>query len=283
VNRRVQNWSAEPKSFLGERMLKLKIEDVADEVRSAHYLKAPPIDVVKLATDEGIVLAPSSDYGPEFNGRIEFRRDKQKFILFFPTQHDGTLTRRHRFSVGHELAHYYIEGHRDALIQGTAHNSTPGFICNEAFEREADEFAASLMIPRDFIERRLGRRNFMDLKTVLALADECQTSSQCAAIRYATFTGEACSVVLSSRRKIHFNVVSDESRECGFSYISSIPVTAMVGAAAREPRTILERSCDASEWFGERRSDPRAHEESYGLGYGDLVLTLISLEIGTDE
>jgi hypothetical protein len=176
-----------------------------------------------------------------------------------------------------------LEPHREALIQGTAHNSTPGFICKKAFEREADEFAASLMIPRDFMERRLGRRNFMDLKTVLALADECQTSSQCAAIRYATFTGEACSVVLSSGGKIHFNVVSDESRGRGFSYISRIPEMAVVEAAAREPRAIKERSCNASEWFGERWTDPRAHEESYGLGYGDLVLTLLSLEIGNDD
>lgn len=264
-------------------MLNLKIETAADEVRSAHNLKTPPIDVVKLAADEGIVLAPSCDYGPEFNGRIEFRRDKQKFILFFPTESDGSLSLRHRFSVGHELAHYYLEAHREALIHGTAHNSTPGFLCNESFEREADEFAASLMIPRDFMERRLGRRDFMDLNTVLALSRECQTSSQCAAIRYATFTGEACSVILSSRGKILFNVVSDESKVCGFSYISRIPEAAVAMTAAREPRVIKERSCDSSEWFGERRSDPSAHEESYGLGYGDLVLTLLSLEIETDD
>jgi len=168
-------------------------------------------------------------------------------------------------------------------MQGIAHNSTPGFICKDTFEREADEFAASLMIPRDFMECRLGRRGFMDLKTVLALARECQTSSQCAAIRYATFTGEACSVVLSSGGNIRFNVVSDESRACGFAYIGGIPETAVAMAAAREPRTFKERSCYASDWFDGRHSDPRAHEESYGLGYGDLVLTLLSLEIETAD
>jgi hypothetical protein len=264
-------------------MLNLKIEEAADEVRAVHNLKAPPIDVVKLARDEGIVLAPSPDYGPEFNGRIEFRRDKQKFILFYPTQADGSLTRRHRFSLGHELGHYYLEAHREALIQGTAHSSTPGFICRESFEREADEFAASLMIPQRFIESRLGRRDFMDLKSVLALADECQTSSQCAAIRYVTFTGEPCSVILSCRGKICFNVASDDSCERGFSYVSRIPSGAAVTLATSEPRTIKERSCNASEWFDERWADPRAHEESYGLGYGDLVLTLLSLDVCRED
>lgn len=261
-------------------MLNLKIEDAVDEVRLAHNLKGPPIDMVKLATNEGIVLAPSADYGPEFQGRIEFRRDKQKFILFYPTRADGTLSLRQRFSIGHELAHYFLEPHREALLSGVAHNSTPGFICNETFEREADEFAAALMIPRDFIERRLGRRDFLDLKAVLALADECQTSSQCAAIRYATFTGEACSVVLSSKGRIHFHIASDDSRARGFTYITRIPAGAVVAAAAAEPKTIKERTCDSSEWFDDRWSDPRAHEESYGLGYDGFVLTLLSLEVG---
>jgi hypothetical protein len=264
-------------------MLKLKIEETADEIRSVHNLKGPPIDVVKLAENEGVVLAPSADYGPEFQGRIEFRRDKQKFILFYPTRADGTLSLRQRFSVGHELAHYFIEAHREALMCGTTHNSTSGFICNETFEREADEFASSLMIPRDFMVRRLGRRDFLDLKGVLALAEECQTSSQCAAIRYATFTGEACFVLLSCNGKICYNIVSDDSRARGFSYIARIPQRAVVAAAAAEPKTIKERSCDSSEWFIDRFSDPRAHEESYGLGYGDYVLTLLSLEVGGEK
>jgi hypothetical protein len=261
-------------------MLKLKIEEAADEVRAAHNLKGPPINVVKLAEDEGIVLAPSSDYGPEFQGRIEFRRDKQRFILFYPTRVDGTLSPRQRFSVGHELAHYFLEAHREALMSGTAHNSTPGFICKEDFEREADEFAASLMIPLDFMDRRLGRRDFLDLKAVLALADECETSSQCAAIRYVTFTGEACSVLLSCKGKINYSIVSDDSRARGFTYIPRIPPRSVITAAAAEPKIIKERSCDSSEWFDDRWSDPRAHEESYGLGYGDFVLTLLSLEVG---
>lgn len=264
-------------------MLQLKIEAIAEEVRAVHNLTAPPIDVVQLAQDEGIVLAPSSGYGEEFNGRIEFRRDKQKFILFYPTRPDGSLSQRQRFSVGHELGHYYLDAHREALIQGTSHSSTPGFICKEAFEREADEFAASLMIPQKFIEKRLERRDFMDLKSVIALAGECQTSSQCAAIRYATFTGEPCSVILSCRGKICFSVASDDSRERGFAYVSRIPSGAAVVAAAEEPRTIKERSCNASDWFDGRWSDPRAHEESYGLGYGDLVLTLLSLEFAREN
>src|ERR1051326_4344168 len=103
-------------------MLNLKIEDAADDVRAAHELKNPPINVVGIAEREGIVLAPSPDFGPEFHGRVEFRPDKRKFILFYPTQGDGTISARQRFNVAHELAHYFLETHREALMRGVAHN-----------------------------------------------------------------------------------------------------------------------------------------------------------------
>lgn len=120
----------------------------------------------------------------------------------------------------------------------------------------------------------------MELKTVRELAMECQTSLQCAAIRYATFTGEACSVVLSNRGKILYNVPSDEAKACGYSYIKSIPANAAVWDAMREPKMIKGRNCYATAWFGERSSDPKGFEESWGLGYDDLVLTLLSLDVG---
>ncbi len=264
-------------------MLNLKVEDAAEEVLRALRSKGPPVDVIQLARDEGILLAPSTGYGPEFHGRLEYRASRQKFLLFYPTQVDGTLTRRQRFNFSHELGHYYLEPHRDALLQGSVHNSTPGFVCQESFEREADDFAAALMIPRRFMESKLARRDFLELKGVLAMADECQTSGQCAAIRYATFTGECCCVFLTRNGKIIYNIVSDEARSCGFSYVERLPETSASEQALADPRIIKGHAWRASDWFGEKRSDPKVFEEAVGLGYGDYVLTLLSLEIDREE
>jgi hypothetical protein len=128
-------------------MLNLKAEDAAEDVRRSFQIKGPPVDVVRIAKDEGILLAPSSDYGDDFHGRIEFKPEQKKFILFYPTEPDGQLTPRQRFNVAHELGHYYLEDHREALLQGISHSSTPGFICRDDFEREADEFAAAPALP----------------------------------------------------------------------------------------------------------------------------------------
>lgn len=260
-------------------MLNLKVEAVADDVRGSFGMIEPPVDVVQIAKSEGILLAPSSEYGADFLGRIEYHPEKQKFILFYPTREDGELSARNRFSVAHELGHYYIEAHREALLRGSVHNSTSGFICNESFEREADEFAAALMIPQKFMDAKLARYDFMELKTILALAKTCGTSSQCAAIRYATFTGEACSVIVSQNGRVLYSVPSDEARALGFSYVRGIPQKAAVPDARNAPKEIKTKHGYSSAWFGERSNDPRCFEESWGLGYNDLVLTVLSLQI----
>src|SRR5258706_4580314 len=119
-----------------------EIERLASEVLSGWGGKTPPVDVESIARDEGIALGPGS-YGENFCGRIEFHSDVSKFILFHPDLDLVHNPARVRFSIAHELGHYFIEHHRELLMAGRAHNSTSGFICEDDIEREADEFAAA--------------------------------------------------------------------------------------------------------------------------------------------
>ena len=50
-----------------------------------------------------------------------------------------------RFSVSHELGHYFLPGHVDAVIgESGIHESRAGFASNDRYEIEADRFAAGL-------------------------------------------------------------------------------------------------------------------------------------------
>jgi Zn-dependent peptidase ImmA (M78 family) len=52
-----------------------------------------------------------------------------------------------RFTIAHELGHYFIEGHVDAIFsEGSVHESRAGFISSSNFELEADHFAARLLM-----------------------------------------------------------------------------------------------------------------------------------------
>jgi len=46
-----------------------------------------------------------------------------------------------RFSIAHELGHYCLEGHPDALLSNGRHYSRAGFVSSDPFEQEADHFS----------------------------------------------------------------------------------------------------------------------------------------------
>ncbi len=53
-----------------------------------------------------------------------------------------------RFSVAHELGHYFLEGHVDAIFtDGPVHEFHAGFLSTVNYELEADHFAARLLMP----------------------------------------------------------------------------------------------------------------------------------------
>jgi Zn-dependent peptidase ImmA (M78 family) len=50
-------------------------------------------------------------------------------------------------ALAHELGHYCIGGHADALLAHGPHYSSAHFSSNDPFEMEADYFAAALLMP----------------------------------------------------------------------------------------------------------------------------------------
>jgi Zn-dependent peptidase ImmA (M78 family) len=58
---------------------------------------------------------------------------------------------RQRFTFCHELGHFFIDGHRNALANGEVpyHSSFTNFASENSVEREADFFSACLLMPRN--------------------------------------------------------------------------------------------------------------------------------------
>src|SRR5882724_6177064 len=148
-----------------------EIERVANEVLAGYDCSVPPVDILAIAKAEGIELAPGT-YAQDFSGRIEYHREAGKFILFYPEVEEARYPAQVRFSVAHELGHYFLDHHRELLIRGQAHNSANDFICDNVLEREADEFAAALLIPSRALEQKLAKRSFMTLREILSMSEQ---------------------------------------------------------------------------------------------------------------
>ena len=94
------------------------------------------------------------------------------------------------FSLAHELGHYFLEGHVDAVLaHGNRHESRAGFRSDDPYEIEADHFAAALLMPEFLFSAAIADAG-QGIAAVDHLAGRCVTSLTATAIRYAQYTDD---------------------------------------------------------------------------------------------
>jgi hypothetical protein len=126
---------------------------LADALVARLGLSAPIDPLAVAATERRFLRAGGADLGARYDGKLKYAREKNRFLLFYNTRYDGGLPAgahhpRTRFSIAHELGHYFIDHHHRYLRGGgPPHASSSEFISDNPWEREADAFAASLLLP----------------------------------------------------------------------------------------------------------------------------------------
>lgn len=263
------------------------IELLAKEKLIALDMWRLPIDPLAIAREEGIELAPGR-YGARFDARIKFIRSAKTFILFYKDAIHGVTEGRMRFSVGHELGHYYIPHHRAYLLGGHSHNSVTDFRSRDPREQEADLFSSALLMPNELFAGALKSRHltFCTLADLSRLAENTfKTSLTSTVLRYVGLDWEACSIVVSEGGVVKWARHSDTMRARGMRWIEQqtrvpdITATAKLWERLRKEATLdrMEAAVDADVWF-EQPYGPRLWEEAMPLGYTGQVLTLLTVE-----
>ena len=251
------------------------IPEVKQIIDDLHKDKTLPIDLDSIIQSEEIRPRPGN-YGDNFGGRIEYIPEKNIFLLYHP----AVISPRVRFSIGHELGHFYIPEHRKLLLAGKCHNSKPGFVSHKRLENEADEFAANLLVPEDYLLKLSQKRKFLTLKDLLELANELKVSATAMAIRYVKTTADRCAVILSQNGQQKFYWPSEEMGHIGFEWRGrqDIPLDSATAEAAQNQGSgkIFEKASDSDIWFSRRIKECEIWEEAFPLGYTGLVLTMLA-------
>ncbi len=265
-----------------------RIADLAHEVLKAHGLWRLPVDPRAIAQAEGIVIA-AGVYGPSFDARIEYFASESGFGIFHNGEGPGRPHGRVRFSLAHELGHFYIPEHRAALRAGVTSNCIANFHSHTERERQADTFASELLMPGPlFVSAvRRFRQSVCDLKDLCALATRLETSLTSTILRYCNSDIEACTAVFTDADGIAWAVASYDMRSRGMSYVefgAAVPddtVTAEVWRriAAGESLAITGRRTEAHRWF-ERPRGSWVWEEVMPLGATGRVVTLLTPDDG---
>src|SRR6267142_534115 len=172
--------------------------ELAESIIVHHGIVEPPIDPAVLARHEGQLRLIGDDFRQVFDGMLEYHRSRRRFLLFYNTKYDGDAGQHHprtRFSLAHELGHFYIDRHRIYLMTGgSPHGSRGEFTTDKAIEREADAFAAALLMPRPIFGRIVNRQP-LHLAQVERCAEMFQTSLVSTAIRSVQLSDFPCAVV----------------------------------------------------------------------------------------
>lgn len=254
-----------------------EIEALARAVIDAYGLKAP-IDLAKICREEGIELAPGQ-YSPSFHGRIEFLPTEGIFVIYHPELESHSYPGRVRFSICHELGHYFISEHRELIEKNLVHTTVESFRpVKDRIEAEADKFASALLIPEKVVSSLMASRGFLDLRQILDLSKVCQSSAQAAARRYVCLAEEPCVAIVCHNGNVAYAFSSDDAVAAGFTWLGNkhAPETCSVRRCLEKAAyEIVDGPTHTSKWFSGRQSGANLWEESTRLG-GDYTLTLLS-------
>jgi hypothetical protein len=115
---------------------------------------------------------------------------------------------RKNFTIAHEIGHYVLPGHEkcDELCLDTDVGNWSD--AGKQLEREADGFAAELLIPTAYARPRFSETP-PSLQTISTVATECRASLSATAWRYCDLVPYACAIVWSMDGRIAWSRSSD--------------------------------------------------------------------------
>lgn len=197
-------------------------------------------------------------------------------IVYDSRQSEG----RRNFTIGHEFGHYVL--HRDLL-------GPDGIRCGDeavlhrdgqGIEKEADEFAAAVLMPLHDLRRRIDPAGVPSFEELAALADRYGVSFTAAILRWLEFTDRRSVLVLSNEGFAHWAQSSKPAFRSG-RFIrtknAAFELPATSTAATRDFSDLAKKGIwrDEGIWFPEPVLEMCVRSDRY-----DLEFTLLHLEPG---
>jgi len=226
-------------------------EAVAEE-----YFPGTRVEPVVIVRAKGITIS-FGYYGDAFDGLLECRGG-QFHVYTNLDRVEQEDSPRARFTLGHELGHYFIDEHRNALSAGLAlsHPSICEYESDLLVEKEADHFASNLLMPAKHF-RRLAERAPLGLEGILKIAQHFGASVTSTAIRYAQLDIVPCAVIKWNTDRFGWKWLSTETFRARYwktvESIASLPhdsPTAKAIAGERpQPHGFFTAGTTASAWF----------------------------------
>ena len=246
-----------------------------------------PIPIEEVALACGILDIQELQTEGFDGGLIQNPEKTQGFILVKV----GSRTDRRRFTIGHELGHFL----------NPYHHSPPGdgrFLCTGehlrasgkpgnnrlGLEAQANEFAAHLLMPQQFLRSDSKLWGSPEIRSVLDLQSLCQVSKEAAARRFIELHGDPCAIVFSRDGKVRYCVHGGGFPSIAVTSNSVLGRRTLTSRFKGEPGDVSpQEDAETHEWL--RDSDARYWEvwEEVLVQQDGFRMTLLLGEKGDRE
>lgn len=272
---------------MSDKLDRNEAEAVAALVLKDHSQSRLPIDPFAIANNAHIHVGVMETQEPGVAGCL--LRVGNEFGIQYSRSlpNEGFI----RFTVAHELGHYFIPGHPESLFaKGNGiHKSRGELASGDRLERQADFFASSLLMPQDRFSKAIWQAE-SGMDGVIHLAELFGTSLTATAINYVRYTDSPFAIFMSNGPTIEYCFMSETLRTLpGLAWARKGDPLSRTTATYRLNERVargqrgdrLDGVCSLDDWF-EDSPDIEMTEEALRLGsYG--TLTVIYTDEDIDE
>lgn len=198
----------------------------------------------------------------------------------------GVSPGRARFTVAHEFGHYLLHRHLAGAdgITCSADDIARGQAGGRNIEREADDFAASLLMPLDDFRRQIAPSDRADLHALSECADRYGTSLLATTLKWLSYTEHRAVLAVARDGFIDWSRSSEAALRSG-AYLrtrNGSPKEVPPGSLMASPEPLLDMRSGIARgpevWFGEESPEMTLVSDSY-----DFVASLIILGDAPDR
>lgn len=262
------------------------IRNLAETIAEEHICDCV-VDPYKIADCQSIAVI-SGNYEDYFLGELVFDTGEFFIHLNYDQLSDENMPRT-RFTLAHELGHYFIHDHRDLLMKGVSlHKSTFEGGINSSIEKEANFFASSLLMP-EIPFRSLSKQVAPGIVSILKLSNVFNTSIESTIIRYSQLDLSPC-MIIKWQETIIPKFISYSQTFSNLTGVKGKPNIKVNGEAIRRQFDLLEsnnvesdyieENSSLSKWIptvsSQSKADLPCLEQTFKLGkHGGLTLLIL--------
>jgi Zn-dependent peptidase ImmA (M78 family) len=223
------------------------IKELAEFIALEHDEIVTPLERIIESEDITVFY---DDYGNAFDGVIVY---DSEFYIHINTRRGNRIdTARGRFTLAHELGHFFLENHRHGLQRGILepHPSKNNEAKHQKIEREADYFASCLLMPEKRFSKDCFKQKFQ-FSIIEELAKKYNVSLTACAIRFSDIGNHPIMIIYCEENRVRWKW---NSKDFPFKYLavsdSKIPPDTLVGdyfSTGKGERGIEESI--AENWF----------------------------------